>query len=129
LSTGLILDFGLFTNARMGLASHLEGILNGMFLAVLGLMWPSVQLGARLKTFARRLAIGGAYTNWLAAFWAAVMGRGRTSPIHPADRANFAGEHLIMELALALLAIAFLITCVLVLLGLRRGAVEQANNV
>jgi hydroxylaminobenzene mutase len=129
LSTGLILDFGLFTNARMGLAAHLEGVLNGLFLAVLGLIWPNVRLSPTLKVVTRWLAVGGAYLNWIAAFWAAVMGRGRTSPIHPADRPNYFGEHLIVETALALLAVAFITTCLLVLFGLRRQQAAQAEVV
>jgi (hydroxyamino)benzene mutase len=120
LASGLILDFGLFTNARMGLAAHLEGVLNGMFLAVLGLIWPNVRLPPGVKSFARWLAVGGGYLNWIAAFWAAAMGRGRTSPIHPADRPNYIGEHLIVEAALAILALAFIVTCIVVLYGLRR---------
>jgi hydroxylaminobenzene mutase len=122
LSTGLILDFGLFTNATMGLAAHLEGILNGMLLAVFGLLWPNVHLQPRAKVLARWLAVGGAYLNWTAAFWAAVMGRGRTSPIHPADRPNYLGEHVAVETALAILAAAFIAACLLVLYGLRRQA-------
>ena len=128
LTTGLVLDLGLFTNARMGLAAHLEGVLNGMFLAVLGLLWPSVDLEDRFKTLARRLAVGGAYLNWVAALWAAVMGRGRTSPIHPADRPNFPGEHAIVETALAAVALAFIVACILVLIGLRRRAADQADR-
>ena len=33
-----------FTNVRMGLAAHLEGVMNGIFLLVLGATWPQVQL-------------------------------------------------------------------------------------
>jgi len=115
--------------ARMGLAAHLEGVLNGLFLAVLGLIWPNVRLSPAVKVVTRWLAVGGAYLNWFAAFWAAVMGRGRTSPIHPADRPNYFGEHLIVETALALLALAFITTCLLVLFGLRRQQVAPAEGV
>src|ERR1700759_5661765 len=43
---GLLTGFAIpaLKNPRMGLTSHLEGVLNGMFLALLGLLWPHVHL-------------------------------------------------------------------------------------
>jgi len=38
LLTGLIVQ--KLANPRMGLSSHLEGVMNGTFLVVLGLIWP-----------------------------------------------------------------------------------------
>lgn len=40
----------LMANPRMGLSSHLEGVMNGMFLILLGLIWGKVTLsGTWLK--------------------------------------------------------------------------------
>jgi hypothetical protein len=36
-------------NPRMGLASHLQGMTNGPFLIVLGLLWPHSTLSFRLR--------------------------------------------------------------------------------
>jgi hydroxylaminobenzene mutase len=36
-------------NPRMGLAAHLEGIMNGSFLVLLGAIWTEVLLAPRLK--------------------------------------------------------------------------------
>lgn len=38
---GLLTGFAMpaFENSRMGLSSHLEGVMNGMFLVLLGLIW------------------------------------------------------------------------------------------
>jgi hydroxylaminobenzene mutase len=33
-----------FTNARMGLVAHLEGVMNGTFLVALGAIWTEVRL-------------------------------------------------------------------------------------
>lgn len=41
-----------FTNVRMGLAAHLEGVMNGILLMVLGAIWPEVKLSPRLATAA-----------------------------------------------------------------------------
>src|SRR5579864_6146416 len=38
-----------FTNQRMALAAHLEGIMNGTFLVALGAVWMEVRLSDKLK--------------------------------------------------------------------------------
>ncbi|MDA1259606.1 MAG: hydrogenase, partial [Planctomycetota bacterium] len=52
LLTGLI--EAKFTNARMGLAAHLEGVMNGMLLLIFGAVWPELRLGARAHAIAFR---------------------------------------------------------------------------
>jgi (hydroxyamino)benzene mutase len=42
LLTGLVVP--AVKNPRMALSSHLEGVLNGMFLVLLGLLWPHIDL-------------------------------------------------------------------------------------
>jgi hydroxylaminobenzene mutase len=39
-----------FANMRMGLAAHLEGVMNGTFLLALGAVWTHVNLPPALKT-------------------------------------------------------------------------------
>jgi hydroxylaminobenzene mutase len=59
--------FGLLTglvsrqmaNPRMGLASHLEGVMNGPFQIVRGLMWPRLKLGRGALTVGVWMAIYG----------------------------------------------------------------------
>ena len=64
LLTGLIVP--ALKNPRMALSSHLEGVLNGMFLVLLGLLWPHVDLPKALGITAVALIVYSAYTNWLA---------------------------------------------------------------
>lgn len=58
---------------RMGLASHLEGLMNGIFLMALGLVWPRLSLTAFWHQVSFWLAVFGTFANWLAvllsAFW------------------------------------------------------------
>ena len=42
LITGLVEQ--RFTNTRMGLSAHLEGVMNGIFLVALGAIWNRVRL-------------------------------------------------------------------------------------
>jgi hypothetical protein len=73
---------------RMGLSSHLEGVMNGTFLVVLGLVWPHLRLRALLLRAAYWLALVGAYFNWAVTLAAAAWGAGgATMPL-------VAGGHL-----------------------------------
>lgn len=60
----------------MGLSSHLEGVLNGMFLVLLGLLRPHIDLPKALGITAVALIVYSAYANWLAALLAAAWGAG-----------------------------------------------------
>src|SRR5262245_66274977 len=64
---------------RMGLASHLQGVMNGTFLVVLGLVWPHLRLRALLLRAACWLALVGAYLNWAVTLAAAAWGAGGTT--------------------------------------------------
>src|ERR1700744_5974726 len=75
LLTGLVIP--KLKNPRMGLTSHLEGILNGMFLALLGLLWPHVHLAHAWGVTAIVLIVYSAFANWLGALLAAAWGAGR----------------------------------------------------
>src|SRR5262245_48909735 len=70
-----------FTNPRMGLAAHLEGVMNGIFLVALGSAWSEVRLSPRLKLATYWSALYGTYVNWAATALAAVFGTAALSPI------------------------------------------------
>lgn len=70
-----------FANVRMGLAAHLEGLMNGTFLIALGAIWPHVQLpslGARIAFWS---GLYGTYGNWFITILAAAFGTAALSPI------------------------------------------------
>src|ERR1700744_1204016 len=67
-------------NPRMALSSHLEAVLNGMFLVLLGLLWPHIHLPNAWGVTAVVLIVYSAYANWLAALLAAAWGAGRSLP-------------------------------------------------
>src|SRR5260221_13144239 len=79
LITGLVEE--KFSNTRMGLAAHLEGVMNGTFLLALGAVWTEVRLPPRLKAAAYWSALYGTYVNWLTTMLAAVFGTAALSPI------------------------------------------------
>jgi (hydroxyamino)benzene mutase len=87
---GLLTGFAIpaLANPRMGLTSHLEGLMNGTFLVVLGLVWTRLRVSERTLRIGFRLAVFGAYANWATTLAAGVLGAGGTMmPLA-------AGEHI-----------------------------------
>src|ERR1022692_3040215 len=74
-----------FNNPRMGLAAHLEGVMNGIFLVAVGAVWAEVRLFPRLETAAFWSALYGTYANWTTTILAAIFGTGAMSPITAAS--------------------------------------------
>ncbi len=54
-----------FANVRMGLAAHLEGVMNGTFLIALGAVWSELQeISPGIEPIAFWSAIYGTYFSW-----------------------------------------------------------------
>jgi len=60
---GLLTGFAVpaLKNPRLALSSHLEAVLNGMFLVLLGLLWPHLQLPNAWGVTAVALIIGSGW--------------------------------------------------------------------
>lgn len=80
---GLITGFAVpaMTNPRAGLAGHMEALMNGIFLLVVGLAWPEIQLSERAGRVVTRLLIFGAYANWAATTATGILGTSTGTPI------------------------------------------------
>lgn len=127
LLTGLAVP--ALANPRMALASHIEAVMNGTFLVLLGLLWPTLRLSPRLLNVAFWLAVYGAFTNWLATLLAAVWRAG--NPMMPLAAQGSVGsptQELVLKALLVSLALAMIAACVLVLFGLRGPAVQQDDG-
>jgi hydroxylaminobenzene mutase len=121
LVTGLLMP--ALANPRMGLSSHLEGLMNGMLLMILGLLWHRLRLSRHLAAVAFGLAVYGAYVNWAttlaAAFWGA---GGAMMPMAAQGRTGTPVQELLVKFGLVSLTLAILVGCGLVLWGLRGAA-------
>ena len=80
---GLITGFltANLKNPRMGLAAHLEGVMNGTFLIAAGLIWNDLKLLKTLKTVTYWTLIYGTFVNWLITLVAAYSGTYSMSPV------------------------------------------------
>jgi (hydroxyamino)benzene mutase len=117
LLTGYVIP--VLKNQRMGLSSHLEGVMNGMFLALLGLMWPHVHLAHAWALTAVVLIVYSAYANWLATLLAAAWGAGRKfAPIAAGDHEASGIKESVVALLLVSLSVAIVVGVVIVIVGL-----------
>ena len=73
-----------FTNMRMGVSAHLEGVMNGIFLIAVGAIWNEVRLSPPAKMAAFRTALYGTYANWVFTTLGAVLGTAAANPISAA---------------------------------------------
>src|SRR5436853_959867 len=122
LLTGLVEQH--FSNPRMGLAAHLEGVMNGTFLVALGAIWVEVRLSARLKAGAYWSALYGTYVNWAVTTLAAVFGAASLSPITGAGYSALPWQETVVTVGFMTVGIAIIAASVLFLWGLRRAAVS-----
>ena len=111
-----------FANPRMGLAAHLEGVVNGIFLVALGAVWLEVRLSPALSRTACWSALFGTYANWGVTTLAAVLGTGALSPITAPGRTALPWQEGLVTVGFMSVGIAVIAATVLVLWGLRGSA-------
>lgn len=114
------LTVGLFVqhmaNPRMALSAHLEGVMNGMFLVILGLIWNRLVLSKALLLVAFCLAVYGTFANLIAVIIAAMTASGKMMPIAGGQEGTSVIDALISFLLISL-ALCMLATCIIVLIG------------
>jgi hydroxylaminobenzene mutase len=113
-----------FSNPRMGLAAHLEGVMNGTFLIALGAIWVEVKLSPTLKAVAFWMALYGAYANWAITTSAACFGTGALSPITAAGRSAQPWQEQLVTFGFMSCGLAIIVAAICILWGLRRGATQ-----
>jgi (hydroxyamino)benzene mutase len=119
---GLLVGFAeaKVANPRMGLAAHLEGLMNGTFLIALGAVWSHVNLSVKMHAAAYWGVLYGAYANVFVTTFAAVgwseqpftRHRGRAQRICVARDVRYG-------LGFGTVGIAMIAASVLILWGLR----------
>ncbi|GIV46272.1 MAG: hydrogenase [Ignavibacterium sp.] len=111
----------IFANPRMGLSSHIEGVLNGIFLIVLGLIWSRIDLSDRWLKINFWLAIYGTFANWFGILVAAIFNAGKMLNIAAQGKEGPVIAEAVVTFSLFSLSIAMIIVCMLTLVGLKRN--------
>lgn len=111
----------IFANPRMGVSSHIEGILNGMFLIILGLIWDKILVSEKWLKITFWLAIYGTFMNWFGILLAAIFNGGKMLGIMATTEESSPIVEGMIGFSLISLSIAMIATCVILLIGLRRN--------
>jgi hydroxylaminobenzene mutase len=114
-----------FSNMRMGLAAHLEGVMNGTFLLALGAVWAHVTLPPSVKTATYWITLYATYANWLMTTLAAVFGTGALSPITAPGYKGQPWQESFVTVGFMTVGLAYVASSVLMLWGLRAKAKAQ----
>jgi len=115
-------------NPRMGLASHLEGVMNGLFLLGLGLAWPHLSLTGVQQRLLLVLVVFGTFANWLATLMAAWWGAGSMMSIAAHGTQGTPVQELLIGILLFSLSAAMILACGLLLFGLRQPIREISHE-
>ena len=108
-----------FSNMRMGLAAHLEGVMNGILLLALGSVWQEVRLPVAPARATFWLLLYGAYANWLVTTLAAILGTGSMTPIAAAGRSAAPWQEMVVSVGFVTIALSIICATLLILFGLR----------
>ena len=108
-----------FTNVRMALAAHLEGVMNGIFLLAVGAIWNEVRLSSALSKLAFWTLLGGTYGNWVVTTTAAILGTAALSPITAGGHSAAPGQEALVTTGFVLIGLTIILASSLLLWGLR----------
>ena len=118
LVTGFVIP--LFENSRMGLAGHLEGVMNGIFLIAVGAVWGHLVLSVRLQVIAFWLLLYGTYSNWLLVLAAAIFGTSEMTPIAGAGYSGLPWQETFVTVGLMSVGVTMVVGCVILAIGFVR---------
>lgn len=105
----------------MGVASHLQGMTNGPFLVVVGLLWPRLELAQVWEVVAVVLLVYSTYANWLATQLGALWGAGsRHAPHATGDHRASPMQERTVDSLLVTLAPAIVVATVILVVGVLR---------
>ncbi|HTS83303.1 MAG TPA: hypothetical protein VMH40_22090 [Myxococcaceae bacterium] len=124
---------GLFVqemrNPRAGLAGHLEGVMNGMFLMIAGLAWKELGLRGRAERLTYGLLVFGTFANWATSTAIGILGTSRMTPIAGAGHGAGPLAENAVSAMLVLLAVAMVAACGTIAYRLWRPPREERGAV
>ena len=119
---GLLVGLGVpkFALPRLGLSTHLLGIMQGTVLMVAGLLWPKLKFTRPVSRIGCGLAIYGCFAAWTANLLGAVWGAGDSMlPIAAGGVRGTALQEGVIRVLLVSAAVSLVTVATLILWGLR----------
>jgi hydroxylaminobenzene mutase len=118
-----------FAAPRLGLSTHLLGIMQGIFLMVIGILWPRLRLTPVLARIGFVLAVYGCLAAWTANLSGAILGAGNSMlPIAAGPAHGTAIQEGIIAIALRSAAVSLIAVVLLILWGLRGSPRDQSGK-
>jgi hydroxylaminobenzene mutase len=116
-----------FRNPRMGLAAHLEGLMNGTFLIAIGAGWSELRLSQRASTVSFWTALYGSYANLVTTTLAAVAGTAALTPITSEGHHAVRWQEFVVTAGFVSVGVTMLVSCGLLLWGFGRKSGERES--
>ena len=118
------------TSPRLGLAAHMEALLNGIFLILVGgVVWKELRLPERLAAAGFWLLLASAYASWGFCLLAAVFGASQTLSIAGVGHSAAPWQEQLVSMGLGIGALCILVACCFVIYGLRRTGESEPGEV
>lgn len=118
-----------FAVPRLGLAAHLLGIMQGLFLMVAGLLWPRLKLAPAISRLGSWLAVYGCLAAWTANVLAGAWAAGSTMlPMAAGQARGSAVQEAVIAGGLRSAALSLIAAVTIILWGLRGSAAEPPGR-
>lgn len=119
---GLLSGFAVMglKNPRMGLAAHLEGVMNGTFLVLAGIIWNDLLLSEKTQKVALFTLLYGTFANWFFTLLSAIWGTSKMTPLSGAGFSGSGMQENIVSAGLISIGLTMVISLILLVYGLRK---------
>lgn len=107
---------------RLGLSAHTIGIVSGVLLIGLGVIWTQFALSARQLLWLKTSWLYAAYVNWLGCLIGAIFGAGKMTPLAASGQVGPAAAEAVVMLMLGSVGLVSLFAAALTWWGLRYEA-------
>jgi hydroxylaminobenzene mutase len=109
-----------FAVPRLGLSTHLLGLMQGTFLLVAGSLWPNLMLTRAVSRAGSYLAVYGCIAAWTANLLGALWGAGNSMlPIAAGQARGTVVQERIIAAGLVTAAVSLIAMAIIILWGLR----------
>jgi len=118
-----------FTVPRLALSAHLLGLMQGIFVVVIGLLWPRLRFTRSVSRLSFGLVLYGCFAAWTANILAAIWGAGNSMlPIAAGHARGTVLQEAIIKVVLRTAAVSLIAAVAFVAWGLRTRGVDRSRE-
>jgi len=118
----------LFTNPRLALSAHNQGIIAGAFLMLMGLVWPYA-IFRRINSVAISVFLMiGTYLIWIGILVGSVLGTSRVTPIAGEGFVGSNGQEIAVACILMVGSVMTIFGMLVLVISIVRGTMKSHSN-